>query len=56
LHVAKQKVKGWQNDVGRVKAPVLNWNIIIVFWGLGLLACSSSELIFWNLWIYMDSW
>jgi hypothetical protein len=26
--------------------------IIIMFQGLGLLACSSSEFIFWNLWIY----
>jgi len=29
---------------------------IIVFQGLGLLACSGSELIFWSLWIYLDSW
>jgi hypothetical protein len=26
--------------------------IIIVLQGLGLLACSGSEFIFWNLWIY----
>jgi hypothetical protein len=30
--------------------------VVVVFQGLGLLACSGSELIFWNLWIYLDIW
>jgi len=29
--------------------------VIVVFQGLGLLDCSGSEL-FWNLWIYLDTW
>jgi hypothetical protein len=26
--------------------------VVVVFQGLGLLSCSGSEFIFWNLWIY----
>jgi hypothetical protein len=30
--------------------------VVVVFQGLGLLAFSGSEFIFWNLRIYLDSW
>jgi energy-coupling factor transporter transmembrane protein EcfT len=35
-----------------IMAIVIIIIIIIIFQGLGLLACSSSEFIFWNLGIY----
>jgi len=31
-----------------------HWTHTFFFQGLGLLACSGSELIFWKLWIYLD--
>jgi hypothetical protein len=51
VFLASEKASSWLHAI-LTKLYFLYIIIIIIFRGLGLLACSGSEFIFWNLWIY----